>query len=80
MKKSDAIRILEGTFLGEQSRFYDCNALQAINMSIEALHTEIIYCKDCQHYTVEGVTTRYGWCHENKRSVDEDDFCSYGER
>jgi hypothetical protein len=40
----------------------------------------IVRCKDCKHYIVEGITTQYGWCHEYKHSVDEDDYCSYGER
>lgn len=41
---------------------------------------ELVRCKDCKHYIVEGITTQYGWCHEYKHSVDEDDYCSYGER
>lgn len=40
----------------------------------------VVRCKDCKHYIVEGITTQYGWCHEYKHSVNEDDFCSYGER
>lgn len=41
---------------------------------------EVVRCKDCKHYIVEGITTQYGWCHEYKHSVNEDDYCSYGER
>lgn len=41
---------------------------------------EVVRCKDCKHYIVEGIATQYGWCHEYKHSVDEDDYCSYGER
>ena len=41
--------------------------------------TEVVRCKDCKHYIVEGITTQYGWCHEYKHSVDEDDYCSYGD-
>ena len=41
---------------------------------------QVVRCKDCKHYIVEGITTQYGWCHEYKHSVDEDDYCSYGER
>ena len=41
---------------------------------------KVVRCKDCRHYIVEGITTQYGWCHEYKHSVDEDDYCSYGER
>lgn len=39
----------------------------------------LVRCKDCKHYIVEGITTQYGWCHEYKHSVDEDDYCSYGD-
>ena len=41
---------------------------------------KVVRCKDCKHYIIEGITTQYGWCHEYKHSVDEDDYCSYGER
>jgi len=41
---------------------------------------ELVRCKDCQHYIVEGITTQYGWCHEYKHSVNDDDYCSSGER
>ena len=41
---------------------------------------QVVRCKDCKHYIVEGIATQYGWCHEYKHSVDEDDYCSYGER
>ena len=40
----------------------------------------LVRCEDCKHYIVEGITTQYGWCHEYKHSVNEDDYCSYGER
>lgn len=40
----------------------------------------VVRCKNCKHYIVEGITTQYGWCYEYKHSVDEDDYCSYGER
>ena len=43
-------------------------------------YCEVVRCKDCAHYIVEGITTQYGWCYEYKHSVDEDDYCSYGER
>lgn len=43
-------------------------------------YVKVVRCKDCKHYIVEGITTQYGWCHEYKHSVDEDDYCSYGER
>ena len=49
-------------------------------ISIQAEMVAVVRCKDCKHYIVEGITTQYGWCHEYKHSVDEDDYCSYGER
>ena len=49
-------------------------------ISIQADTVSVVRCKDCKHYIVEGITTQYGWCHEYKHSVNEDDYCSYGER
>lgn len=60
--------------------WFDERDLELIDMAIEALKTDVVYCKDCKHYIVEGITTQYGWCHEYKHSVNEDDYCSYGER
>ena len=51
-----------------------CHRIRPKNVEV------VVRCKDCKHYIVEGITTRYGWCHEYKHSVDEDDYCSYGER
>ena len=58
----------ENGFLKEMVKFY------------REQQTDVVRCKDCKHYIVEGITTQYGWCHEYKHSVDEDDYCSYGER
>ena len=50
---------------------------------VKELETEVceLYKKlaDAEPQKSEGITTRYGWCHEYKRPVDEDDYCSYGE-
>lgn len=53
-----------------------------IRNTVEELkeYSGLVRCKDCKHYIVEGITTQYGWCHEYKHSVNEDDYCSYGER
>ena len=52
---------------------------------------EVVRCKDCKHSKLPAVLTqKYGepgtlTCHNwhspcNKRNVNQDDFCSYGER
>jgi len=41
---------------------------------------ELVRCKDCRHYLIDEFTATTGWCYEIKNSVNEDDFCSYGER
>ena len=57
-----------------------CNRINNPGLQKPIEIERIVRCKDCRHYIVEGVTTQYGWCHEYKHSVDEDDYCSYGER
>ena len=57
----------------------------------DAATVEVVRCKDCQHSKLPAVLTqKYGepgtlTCHNwhgpcNKRNVNQDDFCSYGER
>lgn len=58
---------------------YDAIANRITDME-ERGFVQVVRCKDCKHYIVEGITTQYGWCHEYKHSVNEDDYCSYGER
>lgn len=40
----------------------------------------VVRCKDCRHYLIDYFNATTGWCYEIKNSVNEDDFCSYGER
>ena len=58
----------------------ECNIFKAYCEGARMAKASIVRCKDCAHYIVEGITTQYGWCHEYKHSVNEDDYCSYGER
>ena len=56
---------------------------QMVDMAIEALSADavqVVRCKDCKHYLIDGLTATTGWCYENKNSVHEADYCSYGER
>lgn len=39
---------------------------------------ELIRCKDCKYY--QGMVFKNGICKLNSISMDEDDYCSYGER
>lgn len=50
-------------------------------MAIEALEQEpVVRCRDCKHYSVEGETTRFGWCGYWNKPTDEMRYCSDGER
>lgn len=60
-----------------------------IQQTVDAV--EVVRCKECQHSKLPAVLTqKYGepgtlTCHNwhspcNKRNVNQDDFCSYGER
>ena len=41
---------------------------------------KVVRCKDCRHYSVEGETTRFGWCGYWNKPTDEMRYCSDGER
>ena len=41
---------------------------------------ELVRCKDCKHYSVEGKTTQFGWCNALEMPTDEQRFCADGER
>lgn len=53
-------------------------------------HPEIIHCKDCKHYNIyenhekinDGDKLYDGWCMRwsGIEDMNDDDFCSYGER
>lgn len=62
-----------------REEYYDALANKITDME-ERGFVQVVRCKNCKHYVVEGITTQYGWCHEYKHSVNEDDFCSHGER
>lgn len=32
---------------------------------------EVVRCKDCKHYSVEGETTQFGWCNALEMPTDE---------
>lgn len=40
----------------------------------------VVRCKDCRQYIPHDLTDDYGWCCEFKTPIEEDDFCSHGER
>lgn len=83
MTREEAIERIKWYFEEDDGISAEDITKEAIDMAIEALQTdavEVVRCKDCNHYIVEGITTQCGWCHEYKHSVNEDDYCSYGER
>lgn len=41
---------------------------------------EVVRCKECKHYSIEGETTQFGWCGYWNKPTDEMRYCSDGER
>lgn len=41
--------------------------------------TEVVRCKDCHYRELDGEITHFYWCRINERSVDDDDYCAWGE-
>lgn len=60
------------TFIGT----FECPSLEAVEVAIESLQTDIVRCGECKHYGNEML----GWCYELNRATNADKFCSYGER
>ena len=40
----------------------------------------IVRCKECEHYENEAYQDGYGYCNNHMSVVEDNDFCSYGER
>lgn len=82
MTREEAIKIIDCYDIG----FYDLSGekipadklADAFDMAIEAL--SVVRCKDCRYRELDGETTHFYWCRINERSVDDDDFCAWGER
>ena len=77
------------------SKFYYLELIsEKYSPTVEAVQTDVIYCKDCKHYSNEAD----GWCYKHSHAIgyvehysdgclmdewtmfDPDDFCSWGER
>ena len=63
----------------------DGRLLQALDMAIEALQTEVVRCKDCRWYEQKQKNLPYNmskrYCNRScVLATKENDFCSYGER
>ena len=41
---------------------------------------ELVRCKECKSYNTEAYQDGYGYCDGHCSVVQDDDFCSYGER
>lgn len=79
MTREEAIEILNASdyFWLRPSK----NEFDALNMAIDALEQEPIYCKDCKHWHEWENGT--GFCHRSDimwMGVDYDDFCSFAEQ
>lgn len=84
MTREEAIKIIDCYDIG----FYDLSGekipadklADAFDMAIEALQTEVVRCKDCRYRELDGEITHFYLCRINERSVDDDDYCAWGER
>lgn len=60
------------------------NDMTEWGMAIIEAHTidavEVVRCKECKHYSIEGETTHFGWCGYWNKPTDEMRYCSDGER
>ena len=52
---------------------------EALDMAIEALQTEVVRCKDCEHRDEKCGMGEHRWCKILKMSTVPNGFCSYGE-
>ena len=73
MKREEAINLL-GWLKSKTNRDDD---LEAIDMAIEAMRTDIVFCKDCKKRGAFGPKT---FCALYACSVPDEHYCSYGER
>ena len=39
----------------------------------------VVRCKDCRYRELDGEVAHFYWCRINDRSVDDGDFCAWGE-
>lgn len=74
MTTEQAIKILNGAIKKPNTK--DGYLGQALTMAINALKNEPVRCKDCKHYNSEIHQCGIQIC----SSMDEDDFCSKGEK
>jgi hypothetical protein len=51
-----------------------CHRIRPRNVEV------VVRCKDCRYRELEGEITHFYWCRINERSVDDDGFCTWGER
>lgn len=58
----------------------ECNIFKAYCEGARRAKNSIVRCKDCRQYIPHDLTEAYGWCCEFKTPIEEDDFCSRGER
>ena len=49
-------------------------------ISIQAEMVAVVRCKDCRYRELDGEITHFYLCRINERSVDDDDYCAWGER
>lgn len=76
--KADALLEQEIDFHKKVSRI---EAEKVVDLEHEfADMVSVVRCKDCRQYYPYDLTKTYGWCCESKTIIEEDEFCSRGER
>ena len=44
------------------------------------VEADVVRCKDCKYMFTQGKTTKFYFCNEFEISVDETDYCAWGEK
>ena len=83
MTREEAIQELQnciGLIRQDGQDYLDERDIPLLNIAIEALQTNVVYCKDCIQKHIGGSVTHYYWCDLWDREVDDTDYCAWGER
>ncbi len=76
MIKEEAVKLLRN-IESTGGRFSD-RQMEAVDMAIEALSTDIVRCKDCVHGQQSVVRDKAIWCDIYEQYLVGEDFCSKG--
>ena len=78
-----AIKNADCNAIADGAESYDLSYLKEIFFNIPAADVvPVVRCKDCKHAYINGFSAASGvaLCSSNAKVMQQDDFCSYGER